>query len=100
MSKEQNERYKKRRLKFIEMYGGQCSCCRENNIEFLTIEHKKGQNVGWRKRERSHQSYCRAIKEYQPDLYEILCMNCNHSKGKYGYCPHKRIKPDELHFQR
>lgn len=71
---------------FIKMYGEKCVCCGESNYEFLTIEHKHGQ-VG-KKKEGSYRAYRNAIKEYLPDVYEILCMNCNFSKGKYGYCPH------------
>jgi hypothetical protein len=44
------------------------------------------------KKESSHYSYRLAAKEYRPDLYEILCYNCNCSKGKHGYCPHQKEK--------
>lgn len=75
------------RKKFLEMYGNQCSCCGESAFEFLTIEHKAGQKG--MKRENTHKAYRKSIEEYRPDLYEVLCMNCNHSKGTRGYCPHQ-----------
>jgi hypothetical protein len=82
--------YNKRRINFLEMYGNKCACCGETQKEFLTIEHINGQKG--KKRESSAMAYAKAIKEYRPDLYTILCMNCNHSKGKYGYCPHEHKK--------
>lgn len=86
----QSRAYKEIRNKFIEMYGKQCACCGEAIKEFLTIEHKLGQ-VG-KKKETSRKSYSNALKEYRPDLYEILCYNCNCAKGKLGYCPHKKLE--------
>jgi len=74
--------------KFFEMYGNKCACCGESQREFLTIEHIHGQK-GLNK-ESSYQAYTRAIREYREDIYQILCMNCNHAKGIYGYCPHNK----------
>lgn len=85
-SERSSNQYKSKREKFIDMYGNKCVCCGESHKEFLTIEHKLGQKG--KKKEYSIKSYVLAIKEYQPDIYEILCMNCNHSKGTKGYCPH------------
>ena len=76
------------RQKFIEMYGGKCVCCGETIYEFLTLEHKQGQKGI--KKEESRVAYRNAVLVYRPDIYEILCMNCNHSKGVRGYCPHQR----------
>lgn len=76
------------RNKFFDMYGHACSCCGESMHEFLTIEHKNGQ--AGKKRDSSYRAYLNAIKEYRPDLYETLCMNCNHAKGRFGFCPHQK----------
>lgn len=76
------------KAKFLEMYGGACSCCGESRNEFLTLEHKQGQ-VGV-KNKQSSVAYRKAIMEYQPNLYDVLCMNCNFSRGKFGYCPHDK----------
>jgi hypothetical protein len=94
---EENYRDKRKSLylgyksKFFEMYGNQCSCCGESTKEFLTIEHIQGQ-IGQKK---DSWAYRKATNEYRPDLYEVLCMNCNFSKGKYGYCPHQIQKEGE-----
>lgn len=86
-------RLRNRRIKelFLEMYGNKCSCCGETYFEFLTIEHIKGQKgIKASKKELGNVAYGRATKEYRPDLYTILCWNCNCSKGRYGYCPHQK----------
>lgn len=81
----------KLRESFLDMYGRICACCGEDKVEFLTIEHKLGQRgIVRHKKETGKFAYSRAIKEYRPDLYETLCMNCNFSKGRYGYCPHQK----------
>ena len=80
-------KYKDLRRLFFSMYGNKCECCGEEYVEFLTIEHKQGQKG--LKRRGAYSSYKDATSVYRPDLYETLCMNCNHSKGRYGYCLHK-----------
>jgi hypothetical protein len=81
----------KARLKLFEMYGNECSCCGESAKEFLTLDHIDGGShdhklkVG-RKTYRIHEDAC---KEYRPDLFQVLCMNCNWSIGQFGYCPHR-----------
>lgn len=63
-------------------------------IEFLTIDHIHG--GGRRERETT----LRGLKFYRwliannfpRDRYRLLCMNCNFSHGKYGYCPHQRMR--------
>ena len=88
-------RYKK---EFLSMYGNVCSCCGESEFEFLTIEHKEGQTKETRRT--GLVAYRDAVKEYRPDLFEILCWNCNCAKGKLGYCPHnppEKILPYKIH---
>lgn len=82
-----NEKY---RREFLDMYGNRCVCCGEDTYEFLTLEHKLGQKG--QKKEKPSTAYRKATLEYRPDLYEILCMNCNHAKGMRGYCPHEKKK--------
>jgi len=31
----------------------------------------------------------RILKENNPEKYQILCLNCNFAKFRYGVCPHK-----------
>lgn len=81
--------YMNSREKFFEMYGYLCKCCGESIKEFLTIEHIHGRDT--HKKNSAQVDYNKAVIEYRPDLYEVLCLNCNHAKGRLGYCPHKEI---------
>lgn len=77
-----------KKREFLSMYGEQCACCGDTHIEFLTLEHIGG--LRGEKREGSAvAAYIKATKEYRPDLYEVLCMNCNWSKRRGGVCPHE-----------
>lgn len=93
----QRKYYKEVKEKFIQMYGGKCVCCGETTFYFLTIEHKLGQIRATK--ETGARAYRKAIQEYRPDLYEILCWNCNCAEGQLGYCPHNptEIKEHKIH---
>ena len=92
----QSERNTKRnkvlREKFFDMYGRKCVCCGEVIPEFLTIEHINGQK-GIKNKKRGSPAWREAIQEHRPDLYEVLCWNCNLAKGLTGTCPHKLFIP-------
>ncbi len=76
----------------IELYGGNCNCCGETELEFLSIDHIKG---GGRKELRKLNirvtSFYRWLRK-QPlnrRRYRVLCMNCQ-CGFKFGRtCPHK-----------
>jgi hypothetical protein len=75
----------------IDKYGGACACCRETAIEFLTIDHINGDGCKERRSGLAFGLYARLLREsLQKDRYQVLCMNCNFAKGKYGYCPHQQ----------
>ena len=91
-----NERARKnnRKLRFdvISHYGGKCQCCGEIADEFLCIDHINGGGNKHRKELKSKGgvSFYRYLrKNNYPDGYRVLCHNCNHALGSYGYCPHK-----------
>jgi len=107
------ERYgatsKKRRrelkLAALMAYGGpSCACCKEEHLEFLTIDHieKNGaehrremlKEKGWKGDERgmsgSH-TYLWLKQNNYPPGFRVLCFNCNFSLGHFGYCPHGGI---------
>jgi len=78
------------RREVIEMYGGKCACCGESNFYFLTLDHVNNNGA----EERRHPSgqnriwaRLRREKIVSPD-YQILCYNCNCTKGHLGSCPH------------
>lgn len=82
--------------KIIENYGGVCDCCGASDIYILTIDHSKS---GGRKEQKELEAKGKSFYQwlinnnYPQDNYQLLCYNCNCSKGFYGYCPHQ--KPEE-----
>jgi hypothetical protein len=73
----------------VNHYGGKCICCSESLMEFLTVDHIKGGGGKHRKRVKGI-FYVWIINHRFPKTLQVLCMNCNFSKGKYGYCPHNK----------
>ena len=91
-NKEKNNIYSKKhsaeiRINFIEMYGGKCECCGEAQVEFLTLDHMDYSSK--EKGETGTTAYMKALKEHRPDLYQVLCWNCNCARRR-GICPHKK----------
>ena len=78
------------RLK-IDMFrnlGYACVCCGEDNPAFLSLDHINGR--GTQRKNSSEDGYRVAKQEGWPkDKYQILCMNCNTAKYRYGDCPHR-----------
>lgn len=73
-----------------------CACCDESELGFLVIDHIKGRGNehrqaifgkinagGWR-------MHRWLVKQGFPRGFQLLCSNCNTSKGKHGECVHKR----------
>jgi hypothetical protein len=91
------------RTKLFEMYGSICVCCGEDCQIFLTLDHINGDGSKDRKGCGGTTSvYKKAIAEYRPDLYQILCYNCNCGKRLNKECPHKsmslmKIKEENEH---
>ena len=85
-----------KKIEVINAYGNKCKCCNEKRIEFLTIDHMKGNGKKHRKEIKAGGTglYSFLIKNKFPKNLglRVLCMNCNWSIGHYGYCPHKKIK--------
>ncbi len=85
----------KRRLMVLEYYGGkptQCACCGERGIEFLTVDHIENNGHFHRKTDVGAGNICLwLIRNNFPDGFQILCFNCNITKGFYGVCAHKIV---------
>lgn len=75
------------KIEGIQRYGGKCACCGETEVKFLTMEHKKGRVKGER-RVTGHKAWQQAKQEGWPNIYTVLCFNCNCAKGAFGVCPH------------
>jgi len=77
-------------------YGGKCVCCKEDKIEFLTIDHVNGDGNKHRRKIKYSGGfgfYLWLVRNNYPNDFplQLLCWNCNCSKGYYGYCPHERL---------
>jgi hypothetical protein len=89
-------RTKRRVIGFYSNFEYCCACCGVNELEFLAIDHIEGGGGKQRKRlkeEGEGDFYHWLIKEGFPTGYQVLCHNCNWSKGRLGECVHGRHAP-------
>lgn len=75
-------------------YGGAaCACCGEKRMEFLSIDHIANDGAQHRKKIgglTTGAGIHRWLKKNKyPSGFQVLCFNCNMSKGFHGYCPHE-----------
>jgi hypothetical protein len=90
--------YKKLKTKVMKYYSDKynyyCSCCGENEINFLTIDHINGGGTQHRKKIgiSSYEFYKWIVKNNYPKEFQVLCYNCNCAKGKNSHCPHKLLR--------
>lgn len=95
--REQRNQYTKKysekiRFEVLQRYGGnppKCACCGEIQIEFLTIDHINNDGAKHRKEIGGRLYQWLYKKEYMPDRFQVLCINCNYAKQWYGKCPHQ-----------
>ena len=66
-----------------------CTCCGEEALEFLTLDHVNGGGCEERRKYPATMLFRRLRREGFPVGYRTLCYNCNNSYGMYGYCPHQ-----------
>ena len=77
----------------IKHYGDKCSCCGEDNIKFLTMDHINNNGAEHRESIKNYNIYYWLKKHGYPDGYRVLCYNCNCGRAKNGgICPHKEPK--------
>jgi hypothetical protein len=91
------------RLRCLRAYSGNtpcCTCCREETLEFLTLDHlddrrrDSGVRVGG---DRVGQNlYAWLIRMNFPPGFRVLCFNCNCARGNRGYCPHELALAEEI----
>lgn len=75
---------------FLSAYGGKCSCCGEDDPRFLTLDHVHNDGKEDRNGRPNYIIMRQAVTNFRPDLYQILCFNCNFAKfHNKGICPHK-----------
>lgn len=90
-----NAHVKKLKDETFTAYGGYiCSCCGETEKLFMTIDHINGGGNTHRKslgNAGGKDFYTWLRKNGYPEGYQVLCYNCNISKGHYGICPHQEL---------
>ena len=77
----------RQRLIVIKHYGGKCVCCGESNNRFIEIDHINNDGKKHRRVTGRH-IYKWVINQNFPSDLQLLCANCNRSKGKFGVCQH------------
>jgi hypothetical protein len=77
------------KARLIAGYGGECTCCGETEIAFLTLEHINGGGRAHRAIKDSLGIYREVIKAGFPPEYTVLCMNCNFARRYGKECPHQ-----------
>lgn len=89
-------------VEVMNAYGGcVCRCCGETRVAFLTLDHIGGGGNRHRaamKEERNTDIYTWVKKRRFPPGFQVLCMNCNWARGKYGECPHQAEAPKPFTF--
>jgi hypothetical protein len=86
-------RHHRNKVKVLEMYGTSCAYCGCDKYEALCVDHKNDDGSTHRKtldylsvNNGGMFGYC-ANRPFRPDLYQILCQNCNAIKDRYGIYP-------------
>lgn len=81
------------RIEIITTYGSKCQCCNEIEPKFLSIDHINNDGAQHRKQVGSGSRLYKWLKKnnFPKDNFQLLCHNCNLSKGSFGICPHQNI---------
>lgn len=83
----------KLKQKVIDAYGGVCTCCNDDFIGRLTIDHKNNDGAEHRRSLGSKGGssfYHYLVVNGFPEGFQVLCASCNLSKFTMGYCPHHK----------
>lgn len=85
------------RKEVFDHYWWQCKCCGETIKEFLSLDHIHNDwykdKSPWGGKKSGKELYLLVKKEWFPDRFQTLCMNCNWWKKLWnGICPHKQYE--------
>lgn len=82
----------------LDHYGAKCSCCGEDRLEFMTVDHVNGGGTKHRRDLGGGTAVYRwIVKNNFPEGFRVLCQNCNWGRrfSKDGLCPHERERQAE-----
>ncbi len=85
------------RDRVLSALGNKCACCGESRYEFLSVDHINNDGAKHRKSVKSCIYWDIEKQGYPKEKFQILCHNCNFSKGAYGECPHVRERREQSH---
>lgn len=85
------------RSQVIKKLGGRCNCCGESKEVFLTIDHisplltiPERRQLGMRRLKYSPSVYSAVRRSnYNKNIFQVLCYNCNCAKRTNKFCPHQ-----------
>lgn len=84
------EQRRSQREAVLDHYGRSCSCCGEDEVLFLELDHIGNDGNADRRKNGIDGLYARVIRAGFPDTFQVLCSNCNRGKHRNGgVCPHK-----------
>jgi hypothetical protein len=86
------------RMAALRHYGGEqpsCACCGESNWRFLAFDHINGGGGQHRREIGAVNMVNWLVRNGFPKGFQLLCHNCNFTRGCYGFCPHE-LSPDTL----
>lgn len=76
------------RVLVVNHYGGICNCCKESNLNRLTMDHINNDGAEHR-REIGASNFYRWLKNNNfPEGFQVLCWNCNFCKYLEVECNH------------
>ena len=81
------------RERLFFMYGKTCAICGFDDVRALTLDHIHGDGNEERRKVGEKGVYRLALQDHAPDLYRILCMNCQFIE--YKEMPSERRSPGE-----
>lgn len=91
----QRQYYERLRQETYAAYGGRCTCCGEDRVVFLTLDHVNNDGaqhraaIGAQHRGGGLRLYNWVRRNNYPDTIQLLCRNCNWAKHAAGRCPHQ-----------
>lgn len=92
----------KLKIETFNAYGGaMCRCCGETRLPLLTLDHVEGDGAEHRRREgisAGVNTYRRLRCTGYPPGFQVLCYNCNCSKGYFGECPHVAERRNKVFY--